>query len=67
MCGDYDSVIGMDKNNSINRFLKENSVKHFPATGDATLSGVIVECDIETGLSKHVESYIFGGQLNSKL
>ena len=24
MCGDYDSVIGMDKNNSIKRFLKED-------------------------------------------
>jgi Uncharacterized protein conserved in bacteria len=42
MCGDYDSVIGMNKENSINRFLKENSTKHFPAIGDATLSGVIV-------------------------
>ena len=27
MCGDYDSVIGMDKINSINRFLKEDSKK----------------------------------------
>ena len=67
MCGDYDSVIGMDKKNSINRFLRENSIKHFPATGDATLSGVIVDCDLNTGLSKHVESYIFGGQLNNTL
>ena len=31
MCGDYDSVIGMNKENSLNRFLKKNSVKHFPA------------------------------------
>ena len=48
MCGDYDSVIGMNKENSLNRFLKKkkkNSVKHFPATGDATLCGVIVDCD----------------------
>ena len=57
----------MDKNNSVNRFLKEKSIKHFPATGDATLSGVIVDCDLKTGLSKNVESYIFGGQLNSTL
>ena len=35
----------------LNRFLKKNSVKHFPAVGDATLSGVIVECNIKTGLS----------------
>ena len=67
MCGDYDSVIGMNKENSINRFLKENSSKHFPATGDATLSGVIVDCDIKTGLAKNIESYIFGGQLKNTL
>ena len=48
----------MNKENSINRFLKENSIKHFPASGDATLSGVIVDCDLKTGLSKNIESYI---------
>ena len=67
MCGDYDSVIGMNKENSINRFLKENSTKHFPATGEATLSGVIVDCDIKTGLAKNIESYIFGEQLKNTL
>ena len=65
MCGDYDSVIGMNKENSINRFLKENSIKHFPSTGEATLSGVIVDCDIETGLATNIESYIFGGELKN--
>ena len=65
MCGDYDSVIGMDKNNSIKRFMKNNSVKNFPAEGDATLSGLIVECDMETGLANRVDSYIYGGQLKS--
>ena len=67
MCGDYDSVIGMDKKNSINRFLKENSIKHFPARGEATLSGVIVDCDLKTGLSKNIESYIYGGKLKNTL
>ena len=67
MCGDYDSVIGMNKENSINKFLKENSTKHYPALGEATLSGVIVDCDLKTGLSKHVESYIFGKQLKNTL
>ena len=65
MCGDYDSVIGMNKENSISTFLKEKSTKHFPAVGEATLSGVIVDCNIETGLAKNVESYIFGGQLKN--
>ncbi len=60
MCGDYDSVIGMNKENSINRFLKKNSSKHFPASSEATLCGIIVECDVETGLAKSVESFIQG-------
>ena len=65
MCGDYNSVIGMDKENSLNRFMKKNSIKHFPAKGDATLCGVIVDCNIKTGLASKVESYIFGDQLNN--
>ena len=65
MCGDYDSVIGMNKENSLNRFMKKNSIKHFPADGDATLSGVIVDCNIKTGLAKKISSFIFGGQLKN--
>jgi len=65
MCGDYDSVIGMDKDNSLNRFMKKSSIKHFPAKGDASLCGVIVDCNIENGLAKKIDSYIFGGQLTN--
>jgi len=65
MCGDYDSVIGMNKENSINRFLKKKSIKHFPAVGEATLSGVIVDCDIETGLATNIENFIYGGELKN--
>ena len=65
MCGDYNSVIGMNAENSLNRFLKKDSVKHFPAVGDATLCGVIVECNIKTGLADKIESYIFGAQLKN--
>ena len=65
MCGDYDSVIGMDKGNSLNRFMKKDSVKHFPANGEASLSGVIVDCNIKTGLATQVRSYIFGGHLKN--
>ena len=63
MCGDYNSVIGMNKNNSLNRFLKKKSEKHFPAEGEATLSGLIVECNAANGLAKKVEPFIFGGEL----
>jgi 2',3'-cyclic-nucleotide 2'-phosphodiesterase len=64
MCGDYNSVIGMDKENSIKRFLKDkDAIKHFPANGDGTLSGMIVETDLETGLAKKATRLIVGGSL----
>jgi len=63
MCGDYNSVIGMNKQNSLNKFLKKNSEKHFPSTGEASLSGVIVDCDVETGLAKNIKTFIYGGDL----
>ena len=65
MCGDYDSVIGMNKQNSINRFFKRDSKKHFPAKGEATLSGMIVNADENNGLAKSVSSFIYGGKLNN--
>ena len=64
MCGDYNSVIGMDKNNSLNRFMKKNSVKHFPSNGEASLCGVIVTCNSKNGLAEKVESFIYGGELS---
>ena len=63
MCGDYNSVIGMNAENSLNKFFKKNSIKHFPAIGEATLCGVIIDCNIETGLADNIESYIYGSQL----
>ena len=65
MCGDYDSVIGMNKENSLNRFMKKDSIKHFPAKGEASLSGVIVDCNTENGLANDIKSFIFGGQLSN--
>ena len=66
MCGDYNSVIGMNKENSIKRFLKEkDAVSHFPAEGNGTLSGVIVESDFETGLAKKIKRVLHGGVLTN--
>ena len=65
MCGDYDSVIGMNKENSLNRFLKKSSMKHFPAIGEATLCGVVVQCDVGTGLATDIESYVYGDHLKN--
>ena len=64
MCGDYNSVIGMNKENSIKKFLKDkDAIKHFPAEGEGTLSGIIVETNTETGLAKKVTRLIDGGSL----
>jgi metallophosphoesterase (TIGR00282 family) len=64
MCGDYNSVIGMDKENSLKRFLKDkNAIKHFPAKGEGTLSGIIIEADQNTGLAKKITRLIEGGSL----
>ena len=65
MCGDYNSVIGMNTQNSLNRFFKKESVKHFPAKGKASLSGVIVKADPDNGLANKVDSFIFGGELKN--
>jgi 2',3'-cyclic-nucleotide 2'-phosphodiesterase len=64
MCGDYNSVIGMNKENSIKKFLKDKgAVRHFPAEGEGTLSGMIVETDFKTGLAKKATRLIDGGSL----
>ena len=57
----------MNKQVSLNRFLKDNSVKikNSPAIGNATLCGVIVDCDMETGLARSIEPYINGDQLKN--
>ena len=64
MCGDYNSVIGMDKENSIKKFFKEKDAqKHFPSKGEATLSGVIVQGDKQSGLAKKITRLLLGGSL----
>ncbi len=52
MCGDYDSIIGMDKEEPRHRAInKIRSGRLSPAQGPGTLSGVIVESDDATGLA----------------
>ncbi len=64
MCGDYNSVIGMNKENSLKRFFKDKeAVKHFPSDGEGTLSGVIVQANEQTGLANNVSRIIIGGSL----
>ena len=68
MCGDYNSVIGMNKENSIKKFLKDRSaVKHYPALGEATISGLMVTADNKTGLAKKVQPIVLGGSLEKTI
>ncbi|HWE20079.1 MAG TPA: TIGR00282 family metallophosphoesterase [Hyphomicrobiaceae bacterium] len=64
MCGDYDSVLGMVKDEPLNRFLtKIPRARMEPAVGPATLSGVAVEIDDSTGLATQVAGLRLGGVL----
>jgi len=68
MCGDYNSVIGMNKENSLKKFLKDPSaVKHYPSKGEATVSGLIVVADDKNGLAKNIEPVILGGSLKGTI
>ena len=64
MCGDYNSVIGMDKGEPMRRFVTGMSGGRFtPAEGEATLSGLYVETDDKTGKATRVEMVRQGGRL----
>lgn len=64
MCGDYDSVIGMDKDEPLRRFMQKIPGQRFePAEGPATLSGLAVETDERTGLALRVAPVRIGGRL----
>jgi metallophosphoesterase (TIGR00282 family) len=68
MCGDYDSVIGMDKTIATARFLKKlPGEKLHPADGEATVCGLYVETDDATGLATRVEPVRMGGRLSQAL
>jgi 2',3'-cyclic-nucleotide 2'-phosphodiesterase len=65
MCGDYDSVIGMDKAEPLQRFLRKLPVERFkPAEGEATVCGLAVETDNRTGLAVKVAPIRIGGRLS---
>lgn len=52
MCGDYNSVLGMDIEEPINRFITKIPRQRFePALGPATIAGLAVDIDDKTGLA----------------
>ena len=68
MCGDYDSVIGMQKEPSVRRFVtKMPGDKPKPAEGEASLCGVFVDIDDASGLARRIEPVRVGGRLMPQL
>ena len=65
MCGNYDSVIGMEKEASIRRFVTRMPGPKKPqvAEGEATLCGVFVVTDDATGFATRIEPVRLGGRL----
>jgi len=64
MSGDYDSVIGMAKDEPIGRFVRRIPSGRFePAMGKATLCAVAVETDDATGLARRIGAVRLGGRL----
>lgn len=68
MCGDYYSVIGMEKSAPLQKFLTGlRGERMTPATGEPTLCGIAVETDDQTGLSVNVGAIRMGGRLEPVL
>jgi metallophosphoesterase (TIGR00282 family) len=65
MCGDFDSVLGMDKEEPLQRFLTKIPTGRFaPSLGEATLCGVAIEVDDQTGLARAIAPLRLGGRLS---
>ena len=64
MCGDYDSVIGMEKAEPVRRFTRKMPGDRFsPASGEATACGIYLETDDQTGLATYLAPLRQGGRL----
>ena len=67
-CADYDSVIGMEKTEPLQRFTRKLSGGRMtPAQGPATVCGVFLETDDNTGLAKRIEPVRLGGRLKETI
>tara|TARA_B100000886_G_scaffold185020_1_gene126949 strand:- start:222 stop:656 length:435 start_codon:yes stop_codon:yes gene_type:complete len=65
MCGDYDSVIGMKKEECIQKFTKKFiKTRLEPANGEGTLCGTIIKIDKEMKVSEFKQIFK-GGRLSS--
>lgn len=64
MCGDYDSVIGMEKYGATSRFVRKMPGERFqPAEGEATIAGLLIETNDQTGQAEKIAPIRKGGHL----
>ena len=67
MCGDYDSVIGGDKEAWVRRFQSRMPVGRVqPPTGPGTACGVLIGVDSRTGLARRVAAVVQGPHLDER-
>jgi len=68
MCGDYNSIIGMDINTPLERFVNGMSFSRMkPATGEGTISGALVTVNDNTGLADSIFPVRIGGCMHTVL
>lgn len=66
MCGDYNSVLGMDTEEPVNRFITKIPKSRFePASGPATVCGLAIDIDDATGLARWAHGVRLGGVLRA--
>ena len=64
MCGDYDSVIGMQKEIAVARFVRKMPGERLQvAEGEGTLCAAFIETDDATGLARRIAPLRLGGRL----
>ena len=68
MCGDYNSVIGMNKDEPVERFVTQMRGQRFrPAKGEASICGVFVDIEESTGLATRCCPMRIGGHLSQEI
>ena len=65
MCGDYQSVLGMDMAEPVSRFVTRIPKERFePSSGPATVCGLAIETDDKTGKARRISALRLGGVLS---
>jgi len=62
MTGPHDSIIGMERQAALSRFLTGMPAKFEPATGNPRLNGVVIDADDTTGLSRRITRISYSEQ-----